>query len=193
MTEDIDLVSVASFAGSQPHDQFTWLRDNCPVYRHALPSGGSFWAVTRYDDVKAVGRNATTFSSSPTIMLHDSSAESDEPSPFGDHVMMLTADPPLHTRMRRLVSRHFTPRASQRMSKRINELAAQIVDEVIERGSCDLVNDLAGAMPSFVIADMLGIPLADGRRLYTYTETLHSSEEVVPKADRAAALGQMFE
>ncbi|MGI9596065.1 MAG: cytochrome P450 [Acidimicrobiales bacterium] len=187
---DIDLLSVASFAESQPHDQFAWLRDNDPVHRHPEPDGPGFWAVTRYEDVQAVGRDHGRFSSVPTIMIAD--REDDEASPFGDHVMMLMADPPVHTRMRRLVSRDFTPRASRALRPRIAELATAIVDEVVERGSCDLVTDLAGEMPSFVIADVLGIPLADGRDLYHHTETLHSSAEVVSPEARHAALGEMF-
>ena len=186
----IDLLSVANFAGSQPHDQFAWLRTNDPVHRHDEPDGPGFWAITRFDDVKAVGRDAATFSSSPTIML----ADPDPGDGFGsgDHVMMLMADPPVHTRMRRLLSREFTPRAARALRPRIGELATQIVDAVVERGSCDLVPDLAGAMPSFVIADILGLPLEDGRSLYHHTETIHSSEEVVSHEARQAAVGEMF-
>ncbi len=188
---EIDLLSVANYAGSQPNDQFAWLRANAPVYRHAEPDGPGFWAVTRYDDVRTVGRDHQRFSSQPTIMLGDPDP-GDSLSGGGDHVMMLTADPPVHTRMRRLVSRHFTPRAAQALRPRLAELATRIVDEVIERGSCDLVTDLAGEMPSFVIADVLGIPLEDGRELYHHTETIHSSEEVVSHDDRRAAVGHMF-
>ena len=190
MNPNIDLLSVASFAGSQPHDQFDWLREHAPVHRHDEPEGPGFWAVTRYEDVRAIGRDPKTFSSSPTIMLEDAGASGD--SPFGDHVMMLMADPPVHTRMRRLVSSRFTPRAAAALRPRVEELATKIVDEVVEAGSCDLVPDLAGEMPSFVIADVLGIPLADGRKLYHYTEALHSSEEVVSAEDRRNALGQMY-
>lgn len=187
---DIDLLPVANYAGSQPHDQFAWLRANDPVHRHAEPDGPGFWAITRYDDVRAVGRDHEQFSSSPTIMLADPSPDSQAMS--SDHVMMLMADPPVHTRMRRLISKHFTPRASAALRHRVAELATAIVDAVIERGECDLVTDLAGEMPSFVIADVLGIPLADGRELYHHTEMLHSSEEVVSHADRQAAQLAMF-
>lgn len=187
---EIDLLSVSQFAGSQPHDQFDWLRANDPVHWHDEPSGPGFWAVTTYDDVKHVGRDHERFSSQPTIMI-------DDPSPdggmgLGDHVMMLMADPPVHTRMRRLVSKEFTPRAAAALAPKVAELAVRIVDEVIERGECDLVTDLAGEMPSFVIADVLGIPLEDGRELYHHTEALHASGEVVSSEDRAAAVGAMF-
>ncbi len=189
---EIDLLSVANFAGSQPHDQFRWLRQNDPVHRHPEPDGPGFWAVTRYDDVRTVGRDHQRFSSSPTIMVADPDPGDALSGGRGDHVMMLMADPPVHTRMRRLLSRHFTPRAAEALRPRVAELATRIVDEVIERGSCDLVTELAGEMPSFVIADVLGIPLEDGRELYHHTEAIHSSEEVVSHDDRRAAVGHMF-
>ena len=186
---EIDLLAVAGYAGSQPNDQFAWLRENAPAYRHPEPDGPGFWAITRYDDVKTVGRGHETFSSQPTIMIADGS---DEPSPFDDHTMMLVADPPLHTRMRRLVSREFTPRAAAALRPRIRELAALIVDNVAGRGECDLVADVAGEMPSLVIAEMLGISHDEGRRLYHCTETIHASEEVVSREQRGEAIMTMF-
>lgn len=186
---DIDLLSVGSYKGSQPNDQFAWLRENAPVYWHAEPDGPGFWAVTRHEDVKLVGRSHEQFSSQPTIMIPDADSAN---GLTGDHTMMLMADPPLHTRMRRLVSREFTPRAAAALTPRVGELATRIVDAVIERGECDLVTDLAGEMPSFVIADILGIPLDEGRELYHLTEALHSSEEAVSSEERQAAAMQMF-
>lgn len=186
----IDLLSVANYAGGQPHDQFVWLREHDPVHWHDHPDGSGFWAVTRYEDVRTVGRDHERFSSSPTIMLDDPGPESQAFG--GDHVMMLMADPPIHTRMRRLVSADFTPRAAAALRPRIAELATRIVDEVVEAGRCDLVTDLAGEMPSFVIADVLGIPLEDGRELYHHTEAIHTSTEVISQEDRAAAVGAMY-
>ena len=65
---EVNLLDPASFAAGQPHDQFRWLRDNDPVHRHAEPDGPGFWAVTRYEDVRRVGKEAATFSSEPTII-----------------------------------------------------------------------------------------------------------------------------
>ncbi|MGF1598031.1 MAG: cytochrome P450 [Acidimicrobiales bacterium] len=184
---DIDLLDFHRYAGSQPHDDFDWLRVNDPVHRHPEPDGGpGFWALTRHDDVQAVGRDTERFSSRPTIMIPDGPTVADD-----EHVMMLMADPPIHTRMRRLVSRRFTPRAAAALSDRVAELAARIVDEVVADGSCDAVTDLAGEMPSFVIADILGIPLVDGRDLYRHTETLHAAPEAVTPTQRAEALAAM--
>jgi cytochrome P450 len=63
---------------------------------------------------------------------------------------------------------------------------------VVERGECDLVADMAGEMPSFVIADLLGIPRDDGRRLYQLTETLHAAPGTHTPDEVQAALGEMF-
>lgn len=187
----IDLLSPASFAGGQPHEQFRWLREHEPVSRHPEPDGPGFWAVTRYADVKTVGRDPGTFSSVPTIMISDP-AEAGLVD-LGDHQMMLMMDPPRHTRYRRLLSRQFTPRAARTLVPRIEQLAAQIVDEVIERGECDFVSDVAGEMPSYVIAELMGLPLDDGRKLYELTEILHSAPESQPEGAAAMAGLQMFQ
>ncbi len=184
----IDLLDPASFAHGQPHAQFRWLRDHEPVFRHAEPDGPGFWAVTRYEDVRAVGRDHETFSSVPTTMIPDPAPGLD----FGDHQMMLMADPPHHTRLRRTINREFTPRAAERLRPRIRDLARQIVDAVIDRGECDFVTDVAGEMPSFVIADLLGLPLDDGRRLYELTEAIHAAPESQPEGAALAAVLEMF-
>ncbi|MGB0693935.1 MAG: hypothetical protein ACPGPD_14535, partial [Pseudomonadales bacterium] len=71
---NIDLLNTASFAGGHPHDQYDWLRQHAPVYFHDEPGGRGFWAITHYQDVYDIGRNAELFSSEPTIMI----AEPDE-------------------------------------------------------------------------------------------------------------------
>jgi len=184
---NIDLLDPASFASGQPHEQFRWLRDHAPVYRHDEPDGPGFWAVTRYEDVREVGRDPVHYSSMPTIMIPDL-ANID----FEDHHMMITSDPPRHTRLRRIINSQFTPRAADRLGERIDELATHIIDAVIERGECDAVTDIAGEMPSFVIAELLGIPLDDGRRLYHLTETIHAAPESVPEGAGLTAIIEMF-
>ena len=70
--------------------------------------------------------------------------------------MMLTMDPPRHTKLRSLVSRGFTPRQVAWLNEHVVDMARQVVDDVVVRGECDFVNDVAGALPSFVIAELLG-------------------------------------
>ena len=185
---EIDLLHPASFAAGPPHEQFAWLRENSPVHRHAEPAGPGYWAVTRHQDVRDVSRNHAVFSNEPTIMIAD-------PVPVlppGEAKMMLMSDPPHQTQLRRLVSRSFTPKAARGLRPRIEALARQIIDDVIERGECDLVSDVAGELPSYVIAELLGIPLDDGRKLYQLTEVLHATPDSVAEGAQAAAGLEMF-
>jgi cytochrome P450 len=183
----IALLDPASFADGHPHDQYAWLREHDPVHRHPEADGPGFWALTRHADVRYVGRHPQLFSSMPTIMVPD-------PGP-GDQMnarMMLTMDPPLHGEYRHLVIPSFLPKAVAAMKPRIAELATTIIDAVCERGECDLVEDVAGEMPSFVVAELLGLPLDDGRRLYALTETIHAAPESVPEGAGLAAVMEMF-
>src|SRR6201992_1090352 len=101
--------------------------------------------------------------------------------------MMLTMDPPRHTEFRKLINKGFTPRQVTRLNAHIADMARQIVDDVIERGECDFVDEVAGALPSYVIAEMLGIPLEDGYRLYELTEIMNTGSIGGSRAIRAAA------
>jgi cytochrome P450 len=174
----IDLLDPAAFRGSQPHEQFRWLRDHDPVHWHPEPDGRGFWAITCYEDVRAVGRDPRTFSSyEGGIMVSDL----EEAALAGVRLMMLVMDPPEHTRHRQLVQRGFAPKGAAAWSDRIGQLATEIVDAVIDRGECDLVTDIAGEMPSLVIADVMGIPAGDARRLYHLTEIMHSAPGTHPE------------
>jgi len=187
----IDLLDPKSFAGGQPHDQYRWLREHAPVYRHGEPGGAGFWAVTRYADVRAVGRNPKDFSSEPSILIADPDPDSALAAAAGQ--MMLMMDPPRHTRMRNLISREFKPATARALEPRIQELARKIVDEVIERGACDFVQDVAGELPSYVIAELIGIPLEDGRELYRLTEAIHAAPESLPPGAGPEAAAEMMQ
>jgi cytochrome P450 len=186
----IDLLSPDSFANGQPHRQFDWLRTNQPVAWHDEPNGKGFWAVTRHADVWTVDRDFQTYSSEPTIMIADPLAEAGS---FGPHKMMLMMDPPEHTGFRKLIRSEFTEPAARLRAERIRQLARQIVDAVIDRGECDFVDQVAGEMPSFVIAELMGLPLEDGRELYKLTETIHTAPEALPPGAGGAAVMKMFE
>ena len=178
----------ASFSGGHPHGQYRWLRDNAPVWFHPERDGPGFWAVTRYSEVLKVSRDPDTFSSwLGGIMLADAEPE----LLAGSRLMMLYQDPPDHTRYRRLVSRSFTPRAAAAWQERIEQLAVRIIDAVAPLGGCELVSQVAGEMPSLVIAELMGIPADDGRRLYHLTEVMHSADPALTDEDRMGAIVEM--
>ena len=187
----IDLLSPSSYAQGHPVDQYRWLQENAPVYWHEELDGTGFWALTRYEDVAEVGRKPHIFSSEPTVMIPDLDALSEGVN-ADDHKMMLMMDPPQHTQFRRVISREFTKGPAAQLHPRIGELSAQIVDSVIDKGECDFVSEVAGELPSYVIAELTGIPLQDGRELYKLTEIIHTAPEALAPGAQAGAIGQMF-
>jgi cytochrome P450 len=109
--------------------------------------------VTRYADVTAILRDHARFSS-----VQQLSPEVRQRGLFRGAATMLFSDPPVQTRLRRLVSRDFTPRRIREMEPRIREIATRLLNEVEGRGSFEIMADLANALPVMVIAEMLGVP-----------------------------------
>jgi cholest-4-en-3-one 26-monooxygenase len=175
---DIDLLDRDRFAQGVPHEWFTWLRANAPVYKHPEPDGPGFWVVTKYDDVVTVGRDAQTYSSDQkrggVVGLEEFEGAAD----YGEGGrLMLTMDPPEHTRHRKLVNRGFTPRQMRMLEPHIRDLTAGILDEVIEQGGCDYVVDVAAELPLQVIAEMLGVPIEDRHKLFEWSNRMIGSED----------------
>ncbi|CAN5522480.1 cytochrome P450 [soil metagenome] len=185
----VDLADPQTYEAGVPHDAFRQLRRQAPVAWHPYGDGPGFLALTGYDEVLAVSRDSTTWSSEATGVFFD------PPEPeyaYQLSLMMLTMDPPRHTALRALVSKGFTPRQVARLNEHVADMARQIIDDVVERGECDLVSDVAGALPSYVIAELLGIPLEDGRTLYELTEIMNSGNQS-PNAATVEAQMQMFD
>jgi cytochrome P450 len=164
----VNLADPGTYSEGMPYDAFRKLRERAPVAWHPYKDGPGFLALTGYDEVVAVSRDSVTWSSETDAVYFDVPG----PDDFADMrgVMMLTMDPPRHTKLRALVNKGFTPRQVAKLNERIADMARDVVDKVIEKGECDFVKDVAGALPSYVIAELLGIPLEDGYRLYELTE-----------------------
>jgi cytochrome P450 len=191
MAPAINLIDPEYFAAhGHPWDQYEWLRANSPVFWHDEPDGPGFWAITKYDDIRAISRTPKIFSSYETgVMLPD-------PDPMGlyaQRLMMLNMDPPQHDRFKLLVSRGFTPKNAPLLRPRIEELAREILDAAMQKGSCDFVSEIAGRLPSGLIAELMGMPREDGERLYNLTEIMHTNDDAVATPEvKMAAIGEML-
>ena len=184
-TPSIDLVSASSYAAGHPWDQYAWLRANDPVHWHPEVDGPGFWAITRYDDIRRISRQPRLFSSAARgVMLAE---PADDDTLAAQRQMMLSMDPPQHDRFKLLVSRGFTPKNAQLLTGRIAELAREIIDDVVDAGGCDFVPDIAGRLPSGLIAELMGISRADGERLYELTEIMHTTDDHVASPERRLA------
>jgi cholest-4-en-3-one 26-monooxygenase len=199
---DIDLLSRDVFAERMPHEWFAHLRVHAPIYRHPEPNGPGFWVVSRHKDVVAMNRNWEAFSSSDAqggvIGLEDD-AERDAAAAAqnGAGRMMLTMDPPDHTRYRKLVSGGFTPRMIRALEDRLREASIRIIDRAMGKdgGRSDFVVDLAAELPLEAIAEFLGVPYEDRHRLFEWSNKMVGSEDpeyaVSPEAVADAGF-QMF-
>jgi len=192
---DINLLDRDAFTHGVPHEWFTFLRANAPVYKHPEPDGPGFWVVTKYDDVVTVGRDGATYSSDQkrggVVVLEETQMNDFE---AGGN-LMLTMDAPEHTRYRKLVNRGFTPRQMRMLEPHIRELTAQIIDEVIEKGGCDYVVDVAAEVPLQVIAEMLGVPHEDRHKLFEWSNRMIGSEDpeyIVSEEEVMNAQVEMF-
>ena len=184
---------------SDPHTYYARLRETAPVQRAILPDGQAVWLVTRYVDVEAAFAD-------PRLVKDIRNARSPEelarmptrPEPTRYiRTNLLGRDPPDHTRLRRLVSKAFTPRMVERLRPRVQAVADALLDAVAGRGEMDLIDAYAFPLPITVIAEMLGIPVTDRDRFRAWTEallTMITPQPIRPAAVEAAeALRQYLE
>ena len=150
----------------------TQLADPYPVYARArrvqpvfYASEFGFWVVTRYDDVLAVLKDHRTFSSQGALRSSASDAPPEVTAVlaegFPDMPIIVDTDPPLHTRIRGLVTKAFTPRRIAEMEPRIVAIATELIDGFAGDGEVDLIDRFAWPLPLIGIGDMLGCPRAD--------------------------------
>jgi cholest-4-en-3-one 26-monooxygenase len=176
--DDIDLLSRDVFTEGVPHEWFTYLRANAPVYHHSEPDGPGFWVITKYDDVVTLNRDWETNSSDQDrggVVGLENLPGADEFAQGGK--LMLTMDPPDHTRYRKLVNKGFTPRMIGALEPHIRELAAGIVDSAVANGTCDFVTEIAAELPLEAIAELIGVPLEDRHKIFDWSNRMIGSED----------------
>ena len=132
--------------------------------------------VTRFADVTAVLRDHAHFSS---VRPRDPSEPPNE-GPFAGARTMLFSDPPMHTRLRRLVSRDFTPRRIREMEPRIREIAKNLIDIAARNGDFDVMSGIANALPVMVIAEMLGVPPEHYEQFKHWSDVVVSGDNTLP-------------
>ncbi len=167
IADDFDLRALPADFYANPYPVYDLLRATQPV--RAMPDGS--WFLTRYQDLVAVYRDARLFSSDKKIefapkYLHAPWRDDAPPpatAPLFDHhtTSLVFNDPPLHTRVRKLIMGALTRRAIREMEAGLVALVDQLLDGIEARGQGDLIEDFASAIPVEVIGNLLGVPHAD--------------------------------
>ncbi len=166
----LDLNDARSFAAGIPHEAFaemraapglTWTPDTAD-------HGKGFWSVTRHADLVAVSRDTETYSSAVGhIQIYDIDADA-----LDARASMIDMDPPMHTRLRRLVSSAFTPRHVQDYRVSIRQRVVAVLDALEAAGGGDWVSMVAAPIPIGVICDLMGVPEADHQHLIELSDHL---------------------
>ncbi|WP_238431297.1 cytochrome P450 [Streptomyces cavernae] len=190
-----DVFDPRGYARGVPYEAYRVLRDHHPVAWQdepevlGWPAGPGFWAVTRHADVVRVLKDPATYSS------HLGATQIRDPDP-GDlpfiRRMMLNQDPPDHGRLRRLVSRAFTPRRTRRFEAVVRERARGLLRRALESrvdGICDVVATVTDDYALLNLADLLGVPESDRGLLLHWTQRVigyQDPDEAGPRVSDAA-------
>ncbi|MFD9393809.1 cytochrome P450 [Streptomyces sp. NPDC060000] len=172
---------------SDPYPAYAELRERGRVIYYEPTDQ---WLVPRHADVSALLRERRLGRTYQHRFTHEDfgrTAPPAEQEPFhtlNDHGM-LDLEPPDHTRIRRLVSKAFTPRTVERLKPYVRRLAGELVDRLVEAGGGDLLSDVAEPLPVAVIAEMLGIPESDRGPLRPWSADICGMYELSPSEETA--------
>lgn len=178
LPEGFDVTDPDIYAQRLPVEEFAELRRTAPIWWNEQPIGkggyndGGFWVLSKHRDVKEVSVRSDVFSSwqNTAMSRHRDNATRDliEMQRF----VMLNMDAPHHTRLRKIVSRGFTPRAVGRLRDELNQRAQDIAKTAAAQGSGDFVEQVACELPLQAIAGLLGIPLEDRMKIFDWSNQL---------------------
>ena len=171
-----------------PYSRYAAMREADPVHHSQL----EFWALFRHEDILRFLRD-------PSLSVEDRNAR---PTPIDEMIAqvlgddrvdrgtrsMLSRDPPDHTRLRKLVTKAFTPRVIEDLRPRIQTLVDEMLDAAGDRGAIDVITDFAFPLPFVVISEMLGVPAADGAQLREWSGLIVRSLEPLVDPDTIRAI-----
>ncbi len=166
----IDLNDARSFANGIPHAAFAEMRQRPGLTwtPDSAQGGRGFWSVTRHADLVTVSRDTDTYSSAVGhIQIYDIDDDA-----LAARASMIDMDPPIHTRLRRLVSSAFTPRHVQDYRGSIRRRVRGALDAVEASGGGEWVSTVAAPIPIGVICELMGVPEADHRHLIELSDHL---------------------
>jgi cytochrome P450 len=165
---------------ANPYPIYRELRHDSPVRAVDVPNGGRLWLVTRYADARQVLAD-------PRLSKQVPQADLDP----GERLLsqhMLSADPPDHTRLRRLVTKVFTAGRIEALRPRVREIADDLADR-LDGGKADLIAEFAFPLPITVICELLGVPLDDRDQFREWSNALVSgTPDGAPPVEAGRAL-----
>ncbi len=187
------IVNPDTYLDGVPHDVFARLRAESAVVwmdEPAVPpwpAGPGFWGVVRHAEIKQVMRDPATYSS--YLRATQIIDPPDEKALEFVRQMMLNQDPPRHSRLRKMLTRAFTPKAIARLEDRITGWANELVDQVADDGGCDFA-ELAADLPLRTLSEIFGVPHEDRWLMYDWGNRVIGYQDLeYAVSARASAVG----
>ena len=185
LPEGFDFTDPDTILEGIPHDAHALARQTSPVHwveqppsaRDGMEGGTGYWAVSRHADILAVSKNSKNFSSAEnSAIIRFPEGMLREMIEF-QRVMLLNQDPPEHSSTRQIISRGFTPRAIAALDDIMTERANRIVADALAKGNVDFVTEVAAELPLQAIADLLGVPQEDRKKLFDWSNQMLAGED----------------
>ena len=167
-----------------PVQEFAQLRQTAPVWWNAQEPGkgggfhdGGYWVISKHQHIREISKNNADWATATNgvIMRFDDEMTQDQLDVT--KALLINHDPPEHTRLRKLVSKAFTPRAVQALEDKLDDAARTIVRAAADKGSGDFVHDVAVDLPLLAIADLLGVPEADRGKLFDWSNNMMNYDD----------------
>ncbi|MGH3837381.1 MAG: cytochrome P450 [Pseudonocardiaceae bacterium] len=197
--EGFDFTDPDLYAQRVPLAELAELRRTAPIWWNCLPrrragfDDDGYWVVTKHADVKEVSGNSEVFSNwqNTAVIRFQEDMEREQIELL--RCILLNMDPPRHTQLRGIVSRGFTPRTINSLRDALKDRAQSIVTSALARGTGDFVAEVACELPLQAIAELLGVPPADRRKIFDWSNEMIAYEDpehrIQPEMAAAEILG----
>ena len=186
------------YAHRLPLAEFAELRRTAPVWWNPQKTNTAgfgddgYWVVSRHEDVKEVSRDSMLYSSSEktAIIRFDESMTEDRLN--ANRLVLLNMDAPQHTKLRRIVSKGFTPRSIAKLEDTLRDRAEKIVHEARKKGTGDFVTDVACELPLQAIAELIGIPQEDRLKIFDWSNQMVAYDDPEYEVEPLEASAQLI-
>ncbi|CAM3326021.1 cytochrome P450 [Mycobacterium frederiksbergense] len=179
-----------------PVTEFAHLRKTAPVWWNeqgeSIFDDGGYWVVTRHEDIKAISRNGELWSTNAkgAVMRLPDGVTADQLDLT--KALLINHDAPEHTRLRKLVSRLFTPRSVAALEEKLAVAAREIVAAAAERNSGNFVDDVAMPLPLLAIADLIGVPEEDREKIFHWSNSIMNTDDPDFDSDPTVANAELM-
>ncbi|HLS75529.1 MAG TPA: cytochrome P450 [Nocardia sp.] len=198
LSHDFDFTDPDLLATRLPVEEWAELRRTAPVWWVDQPDGtsgfddGGYWVVSKLDHIKEISKNPDTWSSNENTAVIRFNGDITRDQIDIQRAMMINTDPPVHDKLRRIISRGFTPRAVQSLRDALHERAERIVHEAAKTGGGDFVQQVAAELPLQAIAELLGVPQEDRGKLFDWSNQMMGYDDPEFDGNHMVATAEMM-